>query len=258
MPATSQRPSGRSASRCGFQSEGSDRRKRVSARHQVKRPDRGFEELAPRKSFRQKKQVILVRCGSHGPRFHRSPSSSVKSVPDVFADALVPGTPSFPERPRSPAGVSTSLRQPDPSTGDGKKPPIMGFVPLFPAPRGRGSGLVCYCDLDDRVMQWGWLQRPTGLLQNEKRYAQVGWFASHTQHDDGRSGPRLGWAGSSGARHELRRTNSEARNRSAPGRCRPARIERARIRLGDDASSANARIHRQRGDAGSGAPCLPA
>src|ERR1700691_6154375 len=67
-------------------------------------PDRGFEEFAPRTSFRQKKQVFMVRCGSRGPQLHRPSRPSVKSVPDVFADALVPGTlvpgtPSFSERP---------------------------------------------------------------------------------------------------------------------------------------------------------------
>jgi hypothetical protein len=75
-----------------FQSEGSGRRKRVSARHQVKRLDRISEELAPPKPVRQKKQVFFVRCGSPqgGLQFHRGESSQVKSGPDVFADALVP------------------------------------------------------------------------------------------------------------------------------------------------------------------------
>ena len=78
-------------------------------------PDRGFEEFAPRKSFRQKKQVFLVRCGSRGPQLHRPSRPSVKSVPDVFADALVPGTPSFP-------GCRLS---PIPQRATGKKPSII-------------------------------------------------------------------------------------------------------------------------------------
>ena len=91
MPATSQEPSGRIALRSGFQAGGSGRRKRVSARHQVKRLDRNFKELACsfEKPVRQKKQVFFVRCGSHGPQFHQAPRPSVKSGPDVFADALV-------------------------------------------------------------------------------------------------------------------------------------------------------------------------
>jgi hypothetical protein len=80
----------------------------------------------------------------------------VKSVPDVFADALVPGTPSFP-------GCRLSLTQPDPSAGDGQEAfdHSGAFVPLFSAVRRRESGLVCYCDLDDRVMQWA---RPNARL----------------------------------------------------------------------------------------------
>ena len=52
-----------------------------------------FEEFASRKPFRQKKQVFFVRCGSQGPQFHRAARPSVKSGPDVFADALVPQQP---------------------------------------------------------------------------------------------------------------------------------------------------------------------
>jgi hypothetical protein len=44
--------------------KGSSRRKRVSARHQVKRLDRIFEGFALfEKPVRQKKQVFFVRCG---------------------------------------------------------------------------------------------------------------------------------------------------------------------------------------------------
>jgi hypothetical protein len=67
----------------------------VSARHQVKRLDRHFQEFAfqgfaLRKPVRQKKQVFFVRCGSEGPQFRRAAKPEVKSGPDVFADALVP------------------------------------------------------------------------------------------------------------------------------------------------------------------------
>jgi hypothetical protein len=61
----------------------------VSARHQVKRLDRPFEELAPRNPVRQKKQVFFVRCGSLVRSFIGL-KPKVKSGPDVFADALVP------------------------------------------------------------------------------------------------------------------------------------------------------------------------
>jgi hypothetical protein len=68
---------------------GSGRRKRVSARHQVKRLDRIFEGLALWKPVLQKKQV-----SSFGADFWSaiSPAAKplVKSGPDVFADALVP------------------------------------------------------------------------------------------------------------------------------------------------------------------------
>ena len=59
----------------------------------------------------------------------------MKSGPDVFADALVPGTPPFPERARSPA-VALVWTQPDPSTGDGKKPPIIPVYLFLPGRAG--------------------------------------------------------------------------------------------------------------------------
>jgi hypothetical protein len=64
MPATSQEPRDGPFLETDFNPGSSGRRKRVSARHQVKRLDRTFEELAPRSPVRQKKQVFFVRCGS--------------------------------------------------------------------------------------------------------------------------------------------------------------------------------------------------
>jgi hypothetical protein len=73
-----------------FKSDSSGRRKRVSARHQVKRPDRTFEGfvLFENRSGRRNK------FSSFGAdlRSAISPAvfAQVKSGPDVFADALVP------------------------------------------------------------------------------------------------------------------------------------------------------------------------
>jgi hypothetical protein len=74
-----------------FKSDGSGRRKRVSARHQVKRLDRFFEEFALMKTGPAEETSFLrsVRI-SIGPQFHRRSLAQVKSGPDVFADALVP------------------------------------------------------------------------------------------------------------------------------------------------------------------------
>jgi hypothetical protein len=91
MPATSQEPSGRSA----LLDAGFSRKARVDERG-CRRDIRSNGRIAVSRSslrenlIRQKKQVFFVRCGSHGPQFHRAPRPSVKSGPDVFADALVP------------------------------------------------------------------------------------------------------------------------------------------------------------------------
>jgi hypothetical protein len=70
----------------------------VSARHQVKRLDRGFEEFAPRKSHPAEETGFLRSVRISWSAVSPAARPSVKSGPDVFADALVPGTPSFPER----------------------------------------------------------------------------------------------------------------------------------------------------------------
>jgi hypothetical protein len=74
-----------------FKSDGSGRRKRVSARHQVKRLDQSFEELsalsktglAEETGFLRSVRILISAI---------SPAvfAQVKSGPDVFADALVP------------------------------------------------------------------------------------------------------------------------------------------------------------------------
>ena len=90
MPATSQEPSGRFASRSEFQTGGSGRRKRVSARHQVKRLDRTFRQGSLwRKPARQKKEVFFIGADPKVRNF----TGAVRQLrfgPDVFADALVP------------------------------------------------------------------------------------------------------------------------------------------------------------------------
>src|SRR6266404_1402752 len=71
-----------------IKSDGSGRRKRVSARHQVKRLDRAFEEFENRSGRRN--QFSSFGADPLAPQFHRRSLSQVKSGPDVFADALVP------------------------------------------------------------------------------------------------------------------------------------------------------------------------
>jgi hypothetical protein len=102
----------------------------------------------------------------------------VKSGPDVFADALVPGTHPFPERTRfqnvpfperthSPAGVFAGFSLGIISSGLGQPPaapPVTGRNLLdIPYICRMGSGRegsrqrsYSYCDLDDRVMQSPW------------------------------------------------------------------------------------------------------
>jgi hypothetical protein len=73
-----------------FGSDSSGRRKRVSARHQVKRLDRDPEEFALSKNGPAEEISFLRSVRICGPQFHRCSSAQVKSGPDVFADALVP------------------------------------------------------------------------------------------------------------------------------------------------------------------------
>jgi hypothetical protein len=63
----------------------------VSARHQVKRPDRTFEQLtALSKTGPAEETGFLRSVRILSPQFHRRSFAQVKSGPDVFADALVP------------------------------------------------------------------------------------------------------------------------------------------------------------------------
>jgi hypothetical protein len=82
-----------------LKSTGSGRRKRVSARHQVKRLDPGLWKSSLFQKSDPAEETGFSSFGAdlRGPQFHRlqSPIGSeakVKSGPDVFADALVPGT----------------------------------------------------------------------------------------------------------------------------------------------------------------------
>ncbi len=76
MPATSQEPSGSFASRSEFQTGGSGRRKRVSARHQVKRSGLVFDR---------------VRSGEIRFGGRRKFSSSVRIQRSAVSPALVAG-----------------------------------------------------------------------------------------------------------------------------------------------------------------------
>ena len=73
-------------------SEGSGRRKRVSARHQVKRLDRISKEFASssRSSRRNKLSSFGADAFMEIRNFYRRHKPGMKSGPDVFADALVP------------------------------------------------------------------------------------------------------------------------------------------------------------------------
>jgi hypothetical protein len=69
----------------------------VSARHQVKRLDRPFEEFALSKTGPAEETSFLRSVRIFKVRNFTGIFAPVKSGPDVFADALVPpGTPSFP------------------------------------------------------------------------------------------------------------------------------------------------------------------
>jgi hypothetical protein len=115
MPATSQEPSGRFASRSEFQTGGSGRRKRVSARHQVKRLHRTFDRACSfRKPARQKKRVFFIGADPKVRNFIGA-LSQLRFGPDVFADALVPSRRvvvargSYPEHLKTPVSPPQGL-----------------------------------------------------------------------------------------------------------------------------------------------------
>src|SRR5882757_5123044 len=94
MPATSQEPSGRFASRSEFKAGGSGRRKRVSARHQVKRLNRHFGRARPNETGSAEEAQYPYWRSSFGAdpkvRSFTGGFRRVRFGPDVFADALVP------------------------------------------------------------------------------------------------------------------------------------------------------------------------
>jgi hypothetical protein len=71
--------------------DSSGRRKRVSARHQVKRLDRIFEEFALGKTGPAEETGFLRSVRIFRSAISPASKPQVKSGPDVFADALVPG-----------------------------------------------------------------------------------------------------------------------------------------------------------------------
>jgi hypothetical protein len=80
----------------------------VSARHQVKRLDRPFEEFALSKTGPAEETSFLRSVRIPEIRSFTGILAQVKSGPDVFADALVPrGTPSF-----QPARMMPGIRPP--------------------------------------------------------------------------------------------------------------------------------------------------
>jgi hypothetical protein len=70
--------------------DSSGRRKRVSARHQVKRLDRIFEEFALGKTGPAEETGFLRSVRIFRSAISPASKPQVKSGPDVFADALVP------------------------------------------------------------------------------------------------------------------------------------------------------------------------
>ena len=93
-------------------SESSGRRKRVSARLQVKRLDQVSKEFALSKDDPAEETGFLRSVRIFRSAISSGPTPGSKSGPDVFADALVPRNPrspgnvSFPrERPSSPERV---------------------------------------------------------------------------------------------------------------------------------------------------------
>src|SRR6185437_5643867 len=90
MPARHTSPGDVSLLEAETNPKGSGRRKRVSARHQVKRLDRPFERVRSSKTGPAEETGFLRSVRISGPQFHRALVPVVKSGPDVFADALVP------------------------------------------------------------------------------------------------------------------------------------------------------------------------
>jgi hypothetical protein len=141
----------------------------VSARHQVKRPDRSFEEFALRKSHPAEETGFLrsVRIPWSAVSPGRKPI--VKSGPDVFADALVPGTILFPETPPVPwlkpfPGCDRDIifrltfplpwGSPIPQQAMGRNLRSPGRIySIIPGHKGRGNSRIFCCGLDARVMQ---------------------------------------------------------------------------------------------------------
>jgi len=70
--------------------DGSGRRKRVSARHQVKRRDRTFEGFVLSEIGPVEETSFLRSVRIFGSAISPAIFAQVKSDPDVFADALVP------------------------------------------------------------------------------------------------------------------------------------------------------------------------
>src|SRR6185437_10204603 len=90
MPARHTSPGDVSLLEAETNPKGSGRRKRVSARHQVKRLDRPFERVRSSKTGPAEETGFLRSVRISGPQFHRALVPVMKSGPDVFADALVP------------------------------------------------------------------------------------------------------------------------------------------------------------------------
>ena len=74
----------------GFQPGGSGRRKRVSARHQVKRLDRPFERARSCENRSGRRNQLSSFGADLWSAISSGSKPSMKSGPDVFADALVP------------------------------------------------------------------------------------------------------------------------------------------------------------------------
>jgi hypothetical protein len=96
MPAASREPTAAICFSKQIQTGGSGRRKRVSARHQVKRPGRSFDRVHALSEAGAAEEsdtgllAFFIRCGSLSGSATSPAPASVRFGPDVFADALVP------------------------------------------------------------------------------------------------------------------------------------------------------------------------
>jgi hypothetical protein len=103
MPARHTSLKGRFASRSGFQSRRLWSTKEGVGETSGQTAGSSFRGARSSKTGPAEETVFLRSVRIFDPQFHRALAPAVKSGPDVFADALVPGPPGFWSSPLSPA-----------------------------------------------------------------------------------------------------------------------------------------------------------